>query len=586
MNLFRKYFSYLKPVLPQFILGLLAGVIYGVASGFGIPYMIHAVFPVIFPSEAPDAVAIVPLSTWQVIGWAAFIPFIMTLRGVSGFFNSYLVGLCGVKVLESIRMDIFRKFQELPIAYIDRMSSGELLSRCQSDTTAVQSSLTAGANDLVKQPVSLLAALGALVYFAFQGEQVVLLLLSLAIIPLCIFPVVVVGKNVLKRSRQTQAQIGSVTGFISQNLRGTREVRAYNQQVDQEQRFQQLINKLFKAQMKVLKYSTGLSPLIEVLSSIGIAMAFVYCYRAGVRLEVFIPLIGALYLSYEPIKKIGTAFSKLQQGRGAMERLDEVLDEPVTIAEPENPREISRLSGEIRFDNVSFAYAEKEVLSNINMEIPNGKIFALVGPSGAGKTTFTNLIPRFYEATSGRILVDGIDVRDLRQTDLRSNIALVSQQPFLFDDTILQNILIGRPEATREEVIAAAKLAYAHEFIEELSDGYDTEVGEDAYSLSGGQRQRLALARAFLKNAPILILDEATSALDSESEKKIQQALSQLMVGKTVLIIAHRFSTILHADSILLFEAGRIIAQGKHGELYESNGLYKTLYDKQIMKQA
>ncbi len=578
VKLFRQYFSYLKPVLPIFALGLLAGVIYGLSGGFGIPYMMHKVFPVIFGEEAT------PLSTAQIIGWAAFIPFIMTLRGISGFFNSYLVGLCGVKVLEAIRMDIFRKFQELPIAYIDRMSSGELLSRCQSDTNAVQTALTAVANDLVKQPLALIGAVGALIYLALQQEQVIFLLVSLAIIPLCVVPVSIVGKNVLKRSRQTQAQIGSVTGFLSQNLRGTREVRAYNQQTDQENRFQKLINRLFQVQMKVIKYSKGLTPAIEILSSIGVAAAFVYSYRAGIGLDVFLPLIGALYLSYEPIKKIGTAFSKLQQGRGAMERLDEVLHEPVTLADPENPREINRLSGHIRFENVSFAYSEQAVLRDIDIEIPAGKVFALVGPSGSGKTTFTNLIPRFYEATSGRVLVDGIDVRDLRQSDLRDNIALVSQQPFLFDDTVLQNILIGRPNATRDEVIAAAKLAFAHEFIENLPHGYDTEVGEDAFSLSGGQRQRLALARAFLKNAPILILDEATSALDSESEKKIQHALNQLMANRTVIIIAHRFSTILHADCILLLDSGRIAARGTHQELYESNPQYQNLYDKQTLE--
>lgn len=577
VKLFRAYFSYLKPVLPQFGLGLLAGVIFGISSGFGIPYMIHKVFPVIFGENAAA------LTTWQLVGWAAFIPVVMTIRGLSGFLNTYMVGLCGVRVLESIRMDIFRKFQVLPVAYIDRMSSGELLSRCQSDTQTVQAALTVVANDLVKQPLALLGALGALVYLSIQHEQVVFLLLSLAIIPLCIFPVLVVGKNMLKRSRQTQAQLGDVTGFLSQNLRATREVRAYNQEAEQERRFQALINRLFRVQLKSLKYAKGLPPAIEIISAIGVAVAFVYSYRAGVTWAAFFPLIGALYLTYEPIKKIGNAFGHLQKGRGAMERLDEVLNEPVTLTDPAQPNDVGRLSGQIRFENVSFSYGDQPVLSGIDIDIPAGKVFALVGPSGAGKTTFSNLIPRFYDVSSGRVLVDGIDVRELRQADLRAHIALVSQHPFLFNDTVYNNILTGRRDASREEVIAAARHAHAEGFIESLPNGYETVVGEDAFSLSGGQRQRLALARAFLKDAPILILDEATSALDSESERQIQEALADLMLNKTVIIIAHRFSTILHADCILVFESGRITARGTHQELYEGNALYRALYDKQSM---
>jgi len=579
VKLFRAYFHYLKPVLPKFGLGLLAGLIYGISSGFGIPYMIYRVFPVIFGDDA------VPLSTLQIWGWAAFIPLVMTIRGVSGFFNAYLIGVCGVRVLENIRMDIFRKFQVLSVAYIDRKTSGELLSRCQADTAAVQQALTHAANDLVKQPLALLAALGFLVALSVRHSQVVFLLLSLAIIPLCVFPVVYVGKRVLQRARQTQAQLGTITSFLSQNLRAAREVRAYNQEAYQERAFQALINRLFVVQLKALKYARGLTPTIEILSSVGVATAFVYAYHAGISKEIFLALITALYLCYEPIKKVGNTFTQLQQGRGAMERLDEILKEPVTLTDPPQPREVGRLRGEIRFSGVSFAYGgDVPVLSEINVAIPAGKIFALVGPSGAGKTTFTNLIPRFYEASAGAVMVDAIDVRDLRQADLRENIALVSQQPFLFNDTILNNIRIGRPSASEDEVVHAARHAFAHEFITNLPDGYDTIVGEDAHALSGGQRQRVAIARAFLKNAPILILDEATSALDSESEKKIQDALAELMVGKTTIIVAHRFSTILHADCILLFDAGRIIARGTHQELYERSGLYRALYDKQSMQ--
>jgi subfamily B ATP-binding cassette protein MsbA len=297
---------------------------------------------------------------------------------------------------------------------------------------------------------------------------------------------------------------------------------------------------------------------------------------------VFIALATALYMAYEPIKKIGLVNNELRKGQSSLERLEDVLHAPVEITDPAAPATIGRLQGEIAFAAVNFDYGtDTPALRGVSVVIPAGTVCALVGPSGAGKTTFANLVPRFYDATSGTVSVDRLAVRDLRLADLRRNIALVSQDPVLFNDTIRHNILVGRPEATPAEVEAAARDAQAHEFIRALPRGYDTMAGERGSSLSGGQRQRIALARAFLRNAPILILDEANSALDSETEAAVQEALRKLVVGKTVLIIAHRFSTIRDASMILVFDQGRIVAQGNHDTLYAGNRLYRSLYDTQ-----
>jgi subfamily B ATP-binding cassette protein MsbA len=336
------------------------------------------------------------------------------------------------------------------------------------------------------------------------------------------------------------------------------------------------------AQMKIVKYAQALTPAIEVLSAVGIAATLVFAHRMGVKWETFVSILVALYMCYEPIKKVGALNSELRRGEASLDRLEVVLNEPVMIADPAQPVTVGRLRGDLSFEQVSFAYdGDNRALRDVSVRIPAGTVCALVGPSGAGKTTFANLVPRFYDATAGTVKVDGVDVRALRLSDLRRNIALVSQEPVLFNDTIFNNLQLGREDATRDEVMAAAIDAHADDFIRTLPNGYETTVGERGALLSGGQKQRVAIARAFLRNAPILILDEATSALDSDSEAAVQDALRKLVAGKTVLIIAHRFSTIRDATLILVFDQGRITATGDHAALYAGNALYKSLYDRQ-----
>jgi subfamily B ATP-binding cassette protein MsbA len=545
-------------------------------SGASLPILIKYVFPKIFDHSH----GAMPLST--VVLWAAAIPMAFLVRAVSGYLNSFFVQHAGIRILESIRADYFRKLQVLPLSFVQGKSSGDLIARGMSDTSQLQATLSALASDGIRQPVTLVGALATLVWFAFTTRGVGLVLISLAIVPLSVLPVRFVGKKIIKRAHQLQANLGSVTSHFSENLAAAREVRAFGLEERESSRFAGASRELVSAQTKIAKYAQAITPAIEFIAAAGISVTLVYAYVTGIDESTFVAICTALYMSYEPVKKIGALNNELKRGRAALDRLEFVLNAPVTITDPERPVEVGRLRGEIAFEEVDFAYKPDEpVLRGVSARIPAGAVCALVGPSGAGKTTFANLVPRFYEPTRGRVVVDGHDVRSLRLSALRGNIAVVSQDPVLFNDTIYNNLLLGRSGATRQDVEQASKDAFAHDFICGFPQGYDTVVGERGVLISGGQKQRLAIARAFLRKAPILILDEATSALDSESEATIQAALSKLLIGRTALIIAHRFSTIRDASMILLFDAGRIVATGDHSHLYSNNALYRSLYDRQ-----
>ena len=572
---FRPFLRYFTGVRGTLGAAIFYGLLFGATSGLGLPTLIKYVFPPIFDREGP------PMTMGDVVLIASAVPVLFLLRAVSGYLNSYYVQLTGVRILEAVRLDFFRKLQLLPLSYLQRRSGGDLISRGLADTAQLQFTLSLLANDGIKQPMALLGALSFLVWQAFSADGVLIVLVCLAVVPLTVLPVHYVGKKVVKRAQQVQAKLGDVSAHLSENLAAAREVRAFGLERRETDRFAAATAGLVTGQMKIVKYAQALTPAIELLSAFGIAATLVFAYGSGVRWETFLAVITALYLCYEPIKKLGYLNSEINRGAASLERLEAVLDEPVRIADPEKPVAVDRLRGDLAFEGVSFAYEDNAALTDVTVRIPAGTVCALVGPSGAGKTTFANLVPRFYDPSAGRVTIDGHDLRDLRLADLRRNIALVSQDPVLFNDTILHNLALGREGATRDEIVAAAQAAHAHEFIEKMPAGYDTIVGERGALLSGGQKQRLAIARAFLRGAPILILDEATSALDSESEAAVQDALRHLVVGKTVLIIAHRFSTIRDASTILVFDQGRIVAQGDHAALYAGNALYKSLYDRQ-----
>lgn len=604
MKRFLPYYSLLLAVRGTFIVALLLGVISGVASGFGLPLMLQKVLPVLFSGEGEpqNLVLFDPMSqtavdyglTWlpelsipaeHVLAFAILLlPIVFIVRGLSMFGNTYLLNVCGIRVLEGIRMRLFSHLQKMHLDFFRKHNSGDLLSRTMGDTMLVKNVLVEVTNDLLIQPFTLMGAVGFVIWQAFQSTATQEFLLSLLLVPLTVLPVRLIGKRIRKRSRSALDKAGELSGVLTESLQSPREIRAYNLQERECSRFRSYVQTYLKLQLKVVKYDKLLTPLIEMLAACTVSFAVYRAATAGLDQETVIALVGALYFAYDPIKKIGKVNNRIKEGTSALARLEEIINAPVEVDDPAKPKPLGKVAGHITFEHVDFAYdPEEPVLKDISFDVKPGEAVALVGPSGAGKSTVVNLIPRFYDVVRGAIRVDGCDVREVLQHELRDNIAVVSQEPILFADSIYNNLLLGKPDATREEVETALKRAAAYDFVMSLEDGWDTLVGERGGRLSGGQRQRIAIARAFLKNAPILILDEATSALDSESEAEIHGALEELVKGRTTFMIAHRFSSIRSATRILVFDAGKIVADGPHESVYASSPLYRELYDRQAV---
>ncbi len=587
---FFKFLTYLKPLKWKFALALLSGMVAAGLSGFGLPLMIEKVFPVIFDNKPfpgfldellKNNVSPEYLATVTLIVACMATPVIFALRGLATFINGYLMSFVGMSILEEIRVKAFERLQIVPLAFHERQQRGDIISRLISDAQNVQNAITQEANSLIKQPITLISALFYLIYRAIKNDQLGTLY-NLGFIALCAFPIYIFGKRIMTKAMRAQERMGDLNSVAQENLASQREVRSYSMQEQQIGLFHAIAQQFRKAQLKTVKYRQLLMPVIEIFTAFGLAVLLVQGYYDGLTLEQFTAMATALYMCYDPLKRVGNSYNRLKQSQASLERLSYILDEPDTMPDPKIPAPVNHLTGHVSYGGVSFSYDGKhKALNGISVEIPAGQVVALVGPSGAGKTTFASMLPRFYDVTGGQINVDGIDIRNMTKHQLRSNMALVSQSVALFRNTIMENIRVGRPEATDEEVIEASKKASVHEFVSDMPEGYQTMLGDAGSGLSGGQRQRVAIARAFLKNAPILILDEATASLDAESEVKIQQELDILSKGRTTLIVAHRFSSIRSADRILVFEGGHIIGDGSHQELYRNCPLYKELYDKQ-----
>ncbi len=570
---FGPYFTYLKPVRKQFALGLGFGLISAAASGAGLPFIIQYLVPLVTSDDKPEGLKLILI--------LSSIPAAFLLRSVGGFLNAYYMAYAGMHVLERLRIMVFEKIQQLPLAFFHKNNVGDLMSRVMGDTGQLQTALVKVVNSLVKEPATLVSALGFLVYLTISESEVAFMLIALATVPACVLPIRAIGTRILKKSRQAQQQAGELNNVLNENLSAVREVRAYNLETREINRFSAAVRKLFKLALKTIKYDKMLSPLIELTTAFALSFSLYVAVQRNIQPEVIAAILTALYMCYEPIKKLGGVSNTIRKAQASLDRLEYVLHTDDTVPEADNPKPLTAVTGEICFNNVTFAYDNEVALNNVNVKIEPNQAIALVGPSGAGKSTFANLVPRFYDVIEGSVTLDGVDIRELSKAELRSQIALVSQESLLFSETIANNIRLSKPDATLDEVKEAARMAHAHDFIEGFEDGYETLVGERGSRLSGGQRQRIAIARAFLKDAPIIVLDEPTSALDAESEHQIQAALEGLSKGRTVIIIAHRFSTIQHADRIFVFDDGAIIAQGTHQELYQSNPLYTSLYDKQ-----
>ncbi len=574
-----------------FAIGVIAGLVYAAASGAGLPMMTKIVFPVLFNEKVDEKSAYIIWITSKLgeisrddllIYTCLWIPAVFLLRAIAGYTNAYFIQYVGMRVVESIRTDLFIKLQSLPLAFFRKNQSGDLLARVMNDTQLLQQVIAQASSDLIKQPATMLAALGMVGWMSYQDKSFFIALIALVSVPVCIFAIRFAGKKLTKRAAMLQERGGNLSAALSENLQSALEIRGYNLQETQITRFKKRIAEILKLGMKVVKYRQMISPSIEVVAATGFAAALFFGVRAGMTLEGFLALGMALYMSYEPIKKLGNMHSLFQQGKASVDRLNYILDSDDTILNPDSPKPCPVSDVEIAFRHLTFAYNEQPVLHDVNLTIPAGQVVALVGPSGAGKTTFAHLVPRFYDPQQGEVCLNRVSVRDFLKHDLRDRIAIVPQTPSLFLGTLEENIRVGKMNATKEEIESAAKKAFAHDFIMGFPEGYQNMVGEHGDLLSGGQRQRIAIARAFLKDAPILILDEATSALDTESEAMVQQALADLVKGRTTLIIAHRFSTIRIADRILVFKDGRVVSDGTHDELEKTDPIYQAMVSAEL----
>jgi subfamily B ATP-binding cassette protein MsbA len=591
---YQLYLPYLKGSRTLLTLSLLAAIVFAAANAFGLPFLMGKVLPAVFGSEADRAA---PLLSWpeklgggailylpkghEMLFAVAFLPVVMLVRGLGEFFSTYLLNLAGLRVIEAVRRDVFGRLQQMHLGFFSRHSVGDLMARLITDANSVRLVLVDVSNDLIVQPLTLVFALGYVVWVCLSHDGGYWFLACLLVVPAAVLLVRGVALRIQRRTRQGLESASDLNSIAVENLQSAREVRAYGLQEREAQRFGQASQEGLRIQGKLVRYEKALSPLIELTAAAGIAAAIGFGASNGFTLPELLSLIVAFYFAYGPIKRLGGVTSRLSMAAPGLARLEEIILAPVEVADLADARPLARVRGDLEFAGVSFAYGAEPVLTEVTLRISAGQSVALVGPSGAGKSTFVNLVPRFFDPQQGVIRIDGQDLRSVRQDDLRANIALVSQEPVLFNESILENIRLGRPAATDAEVREAARLAGALEFIEAQPEGFQTKVGERGGRLSGGQRQRVSIARAFLKDAPVLILDEATSALDTDTERSIQQSLALLMKGRTTLIVAHRFSTIRDVSRVLVFDGGRIVADGPREDVYASSELFRRLWDNQ-----
>ena len=575
-------------IIPAILAGALAA-----SAGFGLPMIINVAFPIVFgekelPPEVQDWVVrtFAPKDMEAAKLWLAIalIPLVMIVRGVGTYLNSYMLACAGTHILRKLWGNVFSRLQQLSFSFFDRHRRGELMTIVIQFAHNLQGQMVTVMNDLIIQPLTFLFAAGYLVYAALMSNESAMLLSNLVAAAMVVPLVRYVGRRMVRRMQQSLVGSQIITATVEESLSAQREVRSFNLEKRQSDLLYEQMTQFNSLVIRMSAWSLSLAPAVEVVSSLALAYSLYRGCGDGLTMEQFAAIATAFYYCYDPLKRVAAVLNQTQLMAVMVKALDQILKAEDKTPEPAEPKVLpSPVRGEVDFKKVCFSYRKGEpVLRDVEVHVPAGQIVALVGPSGSGKTTFINLICRFYDVDSGAVCIDGIDVREFSRSERTANIALVSQFSALFKDSIMENIRVGRPDATDEQVIAAGDSARVTEFVQEKPEGYNYELGESGGGLSGGQRQRVSIARAFLKNAPILILDEATSALDMKSEALIQEALEQLAHGHTTFIIAHRFSTIRMAQRILVFDAGRIIADGTHSELYESCNVYRSLYDEQV----
>ena len=540
------------------------------ASNGASAYLVKPALDGIFVNKDREKLLIMPL----------LIVLVYLIKGIFRFGQNYLMRKTGQKVIEAIRNDLFEKIISLPMSFFSQNSTGSLMSRVTNDVNAMQNSIPSVVTG-VRECFSIIGLAFVVLY-----QDVYLGSFALFVLPLIVLPIVKIGKKIKKYSKKGQGEMGNIASVLQESFSGIQVVKAFAMESKEIMKFREKNAKFVGYEVRRMIYNEASSPLMELIGAVGMALVVYYGGLKVISGEstpgTFFSFMAAIVMMYDPFKRINNSNNVIQAAIGAAERIFEIMDARNEILENNGNIPCDARCKDITFENVYFSYGDEDVLRGVNLTIKSGTKVALVGSSGAGKSTFIKLIPRFYDVTGGRIRIGDIGLKEFDVYSLRKNIGIVSQDTFLFNETIRYNISYGLDNVTDEDVINAAKNAFAHEFITQLPQGYDTIIGERGVRLSGGQKQRITIARAILKNPPIFILDEATSALDSESEKIVQKALENLMVGRTSIVIAHRLSTVLNSDEIVVLEGGAIESVGKHEDLLVKSKTYKRLYELQF----
>ena len=597
MKDYRKLFRFAKPYYRELIL---SGFLMGVVTFFDI-FRLSAIVPIVdrvftnkpitftnakLPPFLENILSrlntLEPLKVLYLM--LIVVPVALTLRAIVEFLQSYIMSGVGQKVIRDARNLVYDKLQNLSLDYFTHKRSGELISRITNDVKLIETAVSYALTDLIYQLFEVVAFSAVIVVINWK-----MALGALVVLPMVAVPMIVVGKVLRKLSKKSQEKMADINSLLVETFTGVRIVRAFCAEGIELEKFKKQNHDYYRLAMKSIKRMLILGNTTELM---GVGTALFVIFYAGrqviggeLSFGAFALFMAAFLSLIKPFKKLSQVNSITQQAVAASSRIYEILETSPTIKESLQAGQLGAFENSIVFENVNFSYTEHEILKDINLKVNKGEVLAIVGPSGVGKTTLVDLIPRFYDPKKGRVLIDGIDIKNVAFRSLRKQIGIVTQETILFNDTIKANIAYGKPEASREEIEQAATQAHAHDFIMLMPKGYDTMIGDRGARLSGGERQRLAIARALLKDPPMLILDEATSQLDSESERLVQEALDRLIRGRTVFVIAHRLSTVRNAQRIIVLDKGRIVEDGTHSELLSKGGLYKKLYQLQEIEK-
>jgi len=573
MALYLRLLNFVKPYWVKLVFAMICMSLVAGTNGLT-AFIVKPVLDKIFFEKNETMLYVIPIG----------VVLLYFLKGVFEYLQAYLMGYVGQKVITDIRNLIFANLQRQPLVFFDKTPTGSSISRIMNDVNLLQSTVSDAFTAILKDAFTIIGLIFVVFYRDWR-----LAIIAFIILPFATYPIVAFGKKLRKISMKAQRSVARLTSFLHETITGQRVVKAFSMEMYENKRFEEENDEMFRIILKRTKIRALSHPIMEVLGGIAIAVIIWYGGKEVISGTStpgnFFSFTAALLMLYEPIKRLNKENHNIQQGLAASQRVFEVIDREPEILEKPGAIQLGRVGGSIEFGNVFFKYEDKMILNDINLTINKNEVLAIVGESGGGKTTLANLIPRFYDITDGKLLVDGVDIRDVTLDSLRKNIALVTQDIILFNDTIMNNIAYG-VVPNQERLESAARMAYAHDFIVKLPKKYDTGVGEKGVRLSGGQKQRIAIARALYKDSPILILDEATSSLDAASEIEVQKALENLMKGRTTIIIAHRLSTIINANRIIVLEKGTIVQEGTHATLIEAEGPYKRLYELQFRESS